>query len=101
MRARADLLRSLLGEIPGVTVADLGRRPSGIVSFAVEAVPAARVRAALAERRVTVTVSGRSSTLLDMTDRGYEGLVRASPHYFVSEGQLEEAAAAVSELIST
>ena len=100
VRARADLLRSLLREIPGVTVTDLGRRPSGIVSFAVDGVPAATVRDALAKRRVTVTVSGRSSTLLDMTDRGLEAVVRASPHYFVSDEQLETAAAAVSELIS-
>jgi selenocysteine lyase/cysteine desulfurase len=100
VRARAELLRSLLREIRGVTVADLGRRPSGIVSFAVEGVAAAAAREVLAARRITVSVSGRSSTLLDMTDRGLDALVRASPHYFVSEKQLEEAAAAVSELIS-
>jgi selenocysteine lyase/cysteine desulfurase len=100
VRARADLLRSLLRATRGVTVADLGRRPSGIVSFAVDGVAAAAVRDALAARRITVTVSSRSSTLLDMTDRGLDALVRASPHYFVSEEQLEEAAAAVSELIS-
>jgi cysteine desulfurase len=100
VRARAGLLRSLLRELDGVTVADLGRRPSGIVSFAVEGVPAAAVRDALATRRITVTVSSRSSTLLDMTDRGLDALVRASPHYFVSDEQLESAAVAVSELIS-
>ena len=100
VRARAELLRSLLRELDGVTVADLGRRPAGIVSFAVEGVPAAAVRDALAKRRITVTVSSRSSTLLDMTDRGLDALVRASPHYFVSDEQLESAAAAVSELIS-
>jgi len=100
VRARAELLRSLLRELDGVTVADLGRQPSGIVSFVVDGIPAEAVREALAERRITVTVSGRSSTLLDMTDRGLDALVRASPHYFVSEEQLAEAAAAVSELIS-
>ena len=100
VRARAELLRSLLRELDGVTVSDLGRRPAGIVSFAVEGVPAAAVRDALAKRQVTVTVSSRSSTLLDMTDRGLDALVRASPHYFVSEEQLESAVLAVSELIS-
>jgi cysteine desulfurase / selenocysteine lyase len=100
VRARAEHLRSLLRELDGVTVADLGRRPAGIVTFAVDGVPAETVRDALAERRITVTVSGRNSTLLDMTDRGLEALVRASPHYFVSDEQLESAAAAVSELIS-
>ena len=98
VRARAELLRSLLRELDGVTVADLGRRPSGIVTFSVEGVPAAAARGALAARRITVSMSDRSSTLLDMTDRGLDALVRASPHYFVSEEQLEEAAAAVSAL---
>jgi selenocysteine lyase/cysteine desulfurase len=98
VRARAELLRSLLRELDGVTVADLGRRPSGIVTFSVEGVPAAAAREALAKRRITVSMSDRSSTLLDMTDRGLDALVRASPHYFVSEEQLEEAAAAVSAL---
>ena len=74
--------------------------PASIFTFAVEGVSAEEVRGALAERRITVTVSSRSSTLLDMTDRGLDAVVRASPHYFVSEEQLEEAAAAVSELIS-
>jgi cysteine desulfurase len=99
VRARAELLRSLLREIDGVTVGDLGRRPSGIVSFAVEGVPAEAVRDALAVRGITVSVSSRSSTLLDMTDRGLDALVRASPHYFVSEEQLEQAASAVSALL--
>jgi selenocysteine lyase/cysteine desulfurase len=98
VRARAELLRSLLRDLDGVTVADLGRRPSGIVTFSVEGVPAAAAREALAKRRITVSVSDRSSTLLDMSDRGLDALVRASPHYFVSEAELEEAAAAVSEL---
>jgi cysteine desulfurase len=100
VRARAERLRSLLRAIAGVTVADLGRRPAGIVTFAVDGVSAAAVREALAERRITVTVSSRASTLLDMTDRGLDALIRASPHYFVSEEQLESAAVAVSELIS-
>ena len=97
--ARAELLRELLDELPGVTVTDLGRRHCGIVSFVVDGVPATAVRDALAKRRITVTVSSRSSTLLDMTDRSLEAVVRASPHYFVSEEQLEQTAAAVSELI--
>ena len=96
---RAELLRTLLAEIPGVTVTDLGRRRCGIVSFVVEGVPAAAVRDALADRRITVTISSRSSTLLDMTDRALDAVVRASPHYFVSEEQLEATAGAVSELI--
>ncbi|HEY1368874.1 MAG TPA: aminotransferase class V-fold PLP-dependent enzyme [Gaiellaceae bacterium] len=98
VKARADRLRSLLAELPSVTVTDLGRERCGIVSFAVDDVPAPAVRDALSGRAIIVTVSERSSTLLDMSDRSLESLVRASPHYFVSDEQLEEAARAVAAL---
>ena len=48
------------------------------------------VRDALAEKNVTVTVSHRRSTLVDMTQRGLGAVVRASPHYFVTFAQLGE-----------
>jgi cysteine desulfurase len=98
VKARAARLRDLLAEVPGVAVADLGRERCGIVSFSVEGVAAEAVREALAGRGIIVTVSERSSTLMDMSDRSLDSLVRASPHYFVSEEQLEEAARAVAAL---
>jgi cysteine desulfurase len=94
VQQRAERLRELLGD----RVRDLGSKRSGIVSFAVDGMPAEGVRDELARRGITVTVSGRTSTLLDMDARGIESLVRASPHYFVSGAQLEEAAAAVASL---
>jgi cysteine desulfurase len=45
-----------------------------------------------------VSSSTRSSTLLDMTNRGLEAVVRASPHYFVTSAQIDETVAAVAEL---
>lgn len=98
VRARATHLRHLLAAIPGVTVQDLGPEPCGIVSFTVHGVPAATVREELARRGVTVTVSHAPSTLLDMTARGLSELVRASPHYFVTDGQLDHAARSVAAL---
>jgi len=96
--ANAERLRGLLSDVAGVTVTDLGRERSGIVTFTIDGIDADTVRAELARRDVVVTVSGRSSTLLDMTARGLERIVRASPHYFVSDEQLEETAAAVASL---
>jgi selenocysteine lyase/cysteine desulfurase len=86
---RAEHLRAVLPRIPGVTVRDLGTAHSGIVSFTVAGVPPAEVRDRLAERDVTVTVSHRGSTLLDMSARGLDAVVRASPHCFVSFAELD------------
>ncbi|WP_328439274.1 aminotransferase class V-fold PLP-dependent enzyme [Nocardia puris] len=96
--ARAEYLRKALPEISGVTVRDLGVRHSGIVSFTVDGVAATEVRDRLAAENITVTVSFARSTLLDMTGRGLDAVVRASPHCFVSFDELDRFVAAVAAL---
>lgn len=81
---RAAQVRVALAELPRVAVRDLGHERGGIVSFTVDGLAATDVRDRLAQCAVTVTVSHRSSTLLDMTARGLDAVVRASPHCFVT-----------------
>lgn len=95
---RAQHLRDGLDRIPGATVRDLGDRRSGIVSFTMDGWEPDAVRDALAQRSVTVTVSHRSSTLLDMSARRLEAVVRASPHYFVSPADVDRFLSAVRDL---
>jgi selenocysteine lyase/cysteine desulfurase len=98
VRSRAADLRGALSTLSGVTVRDAGPDLSGIVSFTVDGVDPVQVRDRLVEQRVTVTVSGRASTRLDMTARGLESVVRASPHYFVSPDDVDAAVAAVARV---
>ncbi|WP_280421557.1 aminotransferase class V-fold PLP-dependent enzyme [Nocardia carnea] len=95
---RADYLRGALGELPEVTVRDLGVDHSGIVSFTVAGVEPVKVRDRLLDSDITVTVSHASSTLLDMSARGLDSVVRASPHCFVSRAELDRFIAAVAAL---
>lgn len=96
--ARAEGLRERLRPLPGVEVHDAGERLSGIVTFTVAGLDPSDVKQRLADDRVAVSVSHASSTLLDMTSRGLDSVVRASPHYFVSEDQLDLAARSVMRL---
>lgn len=96
--ARADYLRTTLTTVPRMRVHDLGIEHSGIVSFTVDGVDPIDVRDRLAHDDVTVTVSHRSSTLLDMTQRGLAAVVRASPHYFVSYDDLDRFTAALTAI---
>lgn len=98
VRERATYLRAQLRGVDGVTVHDLGERKSGIVSFTVDGKIPTDVRDALAARGITVTVSHRRSTLVDMNQRGLDAVIRASPHYFVTFGQLDEMVAALRSL---
>lgn len=95
---RAEVIRAGLGALPGVSVHDLGTDRCGIVTFTVDGVGASDIRGTLADKQITVTVSSRSSTLLDMNARGLEALVRASPHYFVSDADIDRFLDAVAKL---
>lgn len=99
VRDRAERLRHGLGALPGVEVRDIGEQRSGIVTFTVAGRGAAEMRALLAADDVTVSTSTESSTLLDMTKRGLNEVVRASPHYFVEPAQVDHAVEAVSRCV--
>jgi len=94
----ADRLRSELSAIPGITVRDLGEVRCGIVTFEVEGKAPADIRDALAKHSINVTASGPSSTRLDMEDRGIEGMVRASVHYYNSEAEVSRFCEVVESL---
>ncbi|NMN96641.1 aminotransferase class V-fold PLP-dependent enzyme [Antrihabitans stalactiti] len=96
--ANAQYLRTALAETARVTVRDLGRAKSGIVSFTVDGQTPEAVRDRLAAQDIIVTVSYRSSTLLDMSNRSLDAVVRASPHSFVSRSDLERFVDAVARL---
>nr|AAA92036.1 capreomycin acetyltransferase [Saccharothrix mutabilis subsp. capreolus] len=98
VRSRAERLRAGLREVPGVEVRDIGARLSGIVTFTVEGRDPVAVRDELARHDVVVTTSHLTSTRIDMTRRGVEGLVRMSPHYFVSPEQVDRAVEVVAAL---
>lgn len=87
--ALAEGLRSRLDAVAGVTVRDGGRVRSGIVAFTVDGVAAADVRAALGTAGVNVSTSGVGSAQLDLGDKDYDAYVRASPHVYNTEGELD------------
>jgi selenocysteine lyase/cysteine desulfurase len=95
---RAEYLRGALDDLPAVMVRDLGVEHSGIVSFTVAGTAPMEVRDRLLGKDITVTVSHRGSTLLDMSARGLDSVVRASPHCFVSYDELDRFVGAVSAL---
>lgn len=86
----ADRFRKELNDIPGVTVRDIGIIKCGIVTFTVEGKSAEQVKQYLSDNRINVSISTKSSTLLDMNRRHLDEAVRASVHYYNTEGEIEE-----------
>ncbi|MBO9556616.1 aminotransferase class V-fold PLP-dependent enzyme [Cellulomonas sp.] len=92
---RGERLRGMLAEVPGVTVRDKGVERCAIVTFTVDGVPAAEVRDALRAAGVNVSITRSTSSQLDLAARGLTEVVRASPHYYTSDDDLERAVAAL------
>jgi selenocysteine lyase/cysteine desulfurase len=95
-RFLADRLRAGLRAIPGVTLHDLGTNPSAIVSFTLAGVEAAAIKEHCSAAGINLSVSQPSSTLLDATARGLPPLVRASPHCYNDEAEIDRALEAVA-----
>jgi cysteine desulfurase/selenocysteine lyase len=88
-RALAARLRQGLGTLPGITLRDLGSSPSAIVSFTHDKLPAQTIVKGAAEAGITIGTSEPDSTRLDAEARALPTLVRASPHYYNSETEID------------
>ncbi len=88
-RMLANRLRAGLRAIKGVTVRDLGRNPSAIVSFTMEGQDAVELVKRADRAGITIGASDPESTLIDAYKRGLPMLVRASPHYYNTEAEVD------------
>jgi selenocysteine lyase/cysteine desulfurase len=100
IRDLAGELRASLSSLNGVTVQDLGREKCGIVTFDIAGADHMALKTALRAENINVTVSDRSSTRLDMEERGLENLVRASVHCYNTSEEIRRFCAAIDRLRS-
>ena len=96
--ALADQLRSAIEGIPRVVLRDTGREQCAITSFSLDGVDAGAVEAALLTEGINISVSAPSSTRLDAEARALPKLLRASPHYYNTETEIERFAEAIGNL---
>ncbi len=87
--ALAEQLREGLGEVPGAAVRDLGTRRCGIVSLTCEGLDAQEIVNSMRRRHINVSKAVLPHTLLDMTSRGLESMVRASVHYYNTPDEIQ------------
>lgn len=99
VRLLADHLRAQLGEIPGVTVRDLGVERCGIVTFSLADKSVEELRRTLVAQRINVSTTTVTSTRLDMEARQLSEMVRASVHYYNTEEEIERFCTTLATLI--
>ncbi len=85
----AGRLRTELQLIPGVSLADLGLKRCGIVTFYTDQLAAGELQKKLAEKRINVSRVPFSANPVQAEQRQLPELVRASLHYYNSDEELE------------
>ena len=96
--ALADQLRSGLSEIPGLEIHDGGIRRSGIVSFTLAGAAPGAVTASATAAGINAWVSEAPLARLDMSAPRPTSVVRASPHYYNTEYELDRLTEVVGAL---
>ncbi|MDP9869644.1 MULTISPECIES: aminotransferase class V-fold PLP-dependent enzyme [Streptosporangium] len=96
--ALAARLRDRLAAVPGVRVLDRGPRLGALVTFAIEGWRPEPFKAALDARNINSALSFREFAQYDFGDKDVDWCLRLSPHYYNTEDEVEEVAAAVAEL---
>ena len=96
----AEWLRGQLIEIPGITLHDSGSEHCAIVSFAFDGHDSAKIVSELREQNICIGASSLDSTLLDSQARKLPVLLRAAPHYYNSDDELDELVAALGDFNS-
>lgn len=89
LTALAARLRAALADVPGVELADPPAAHSAIVTFHVPGLASADVAAALAQRRVNVVAVPAAHGLWDLGARGLAAVVRASPHVYDDDEDMQ------------
>lgn len=88
-RLLAGRLRYGIAAIRGITIRDLGRAPGAIVSFTIDGREADAIVRSAASAGITIGVSHPSSTRIDAEVRALPPVVRASPHYYNTDAEID------------
>lgn len=85
----AAILREQLSGIPATKLQDRGERLSGIVVYSLDTADPRAVMGQLYSQGINVTVIPPHMTFLDSNARDLPVLMRASPHYYNTEDELD------------
>ena len=96
--ALAQALRAQLGDLPGVTLRDLGAQKGGIVTFTRAGVPSADMAQHLGAQGINVSVARARWAPTDFAARNLPDMVRASVHAYNTEAEVARFVAAVAGL---
>jgi selenocysteine lyase/cysteine desulfurase len=95
----SERMRQALSVLDDVRVLDKGPEVCGLVTFTVKGSDPTFLVSELSRRKVNVVPSYRKFAVIDFDEKNVEWAIRASPHYFNTEEEIDVFVDAVKEII--
>jgi selenocysteine lyase/cysteine desulfurase len=99
-RGLAGLLRERLAGIPGIRVLDRGAELGATVTASVAGHLPTDLVTELRHRGINTSSQSRIDAVIDYDDKGVDGALRMSPHYFNDESDLDSVIGALTEIVA-
>jgi cysteine desulfurase/selenocysteine lyase len=104
VQARVCLLAARLadavGSLPEFKIQDGVRGQCGIVTLIHSAIPASELHRLLADEGIFSTASGVDNSWLDTDQPGTRAVLRLSPHYFLTEVEVDKTVKQLEQIVS-
>jgi selenocysteine lyase/cysteine desulfurase len=94
----AAQLRNRIDTIAGVRVLERGPQLGAIVTFTIEGWQPQEFKAAMDARGINSALSFREFAVFDFGDKAVDWCLRLSPHYYNTEEEVDQVAAAIADL---
>lgn len=98
-RGLADGLRDQLVDLPGAQLRDVGSERCAIVSFTLDGLDPGKTVENLRMQGINIGASEPASTRLDAESRKLPTVMRAAPHYYNTEDDIDQLVLALQKLI--
>ncbi|MEQ8924212.1 MAG: aminotransferase class V-fold PLP-dependent enzyme, partial [Fulvivirga sp.] len=85
----AGYLRTSLSEVEGIEVTDTGSLKSGIVTFQVNGKSHQGIKEYLSQNKFNTVIAVKNGTLIDMSNRNLDSVIRASIHYYNTNSEID------------
>lgn len=92
-------LRDGLSGLGGIRLLDRGPEVGGLVTFTIPGADPTYLLTELSKRTINVVGTYKRFAVIDFADKGVEWAIRASPHYFNTEGELDTLVQAMGALV--
>ena len=100
VRSLAGLLRDKLSEIPAVRVLDRGEELGATVTASVAGHEPGELVTALRDRGINTSSQSRIDAVINYDEKGVDGALRMSPHYFNDRSDVDALVGALTEIVA-